>query len=137
MNKSALKKFATSMRRELISTVQTKVDFLLSNVYKENLALYDTNKKYIAQIAERYSKDGEDFIEEVAYTWFNRLVALRFMDVNGITLAQTLSTTEEQPIPQIFVDAKAGNIEDDLNLNRELFFDLIDKKVSIINNSKR
>ena len=56
------------MRRELISTVQTKVDFLLSDAYKENLALYDTNKKYIAQIAERYSKDGDDFIEEVAYT---------------------------------------------------------------------
>jgi hypothetical protein len=78
------------MRRELISTVQTKVDFLLSDAYKENLALYDTNKKYIAQIAERYSKDGEDFIEEVAYTWFNRLVALRFMDVNDITLARPL-----------------------------------------------
>jgi len=135
MNKSALKRFATTMRRELISVVQTKVDFLLSDAYKENLALYDTNKKYIAQIAERYSKNGDDFIEEVAYTWFNRLVALRFMDVNGITLAQTISTTEEQPIPQIFVDAKAGNIEDDLNLNRELFFDLIDKKVAGVKDS--
>jgi len=135
MNKSALKRFATTMRRELISVVQTKVDFLLSDAYKENLALYATNKKHIAQIEKRYSKDGEDFIEEVAYTWFNRLVALRFMDVNSITLAQTLSTTEEQPIPQIFVDAKAGNIEDDLNLNRELFFDLIDKKVAGVKDS--
>ena len=135
MNKSALKRFATTMRRELISVVQTKVDFLLSDAYKENLALYDTNKKYINQIAERYSKDGEDFIEEVAYTWFNRLVALRFMDANGITLAQTISTTKEQPIPHIFVDAKAGNIDDDLNLNRELFFDLIDKKVAGVKDS--
>ena len=123
------------MRRELLSSVQTKVEFLLSDAYKENLALYDTNKKYIAQIADRYSKDGEDFIEEVAYTWFNRLVALRFMDVNDITLAQSISTSEAQPIPQIFVDAKAGNIEEDLNLNRELFFDLIDNKVAGVKDS--
>jgi len=130
MNKPALKRFATSMRLELISLVKTKIDFLLSDAYKENLALYDTNKKSISQIAERYTKDKEDFIEEIAYTWFNRLVALRFMDVNEITFAPIISTTPEQPIPQSFINAKSGTIEDDLNLNKERFFDLIDKKVS-------
>ena len=81
MNKSELKKFATSMRLELISMIKIKIDFLLSNAYKENLAVYNTNKMSIKQIEYRYEKDSEDFIEEVAYTWFNRLVALRFMDV--------------------------------------------------------
>jgi len=89
MNKSALKKFATSMRLELISMTKTKIDFLLSDAYKENLAVYNTNKVSIQQIEDRYSKDSEDFIEEVAYTWFNRLVALRFMDVNEITSSTT------------------------------------------------
>lgn len=129
MNKSALKKFATSMRLELISLVKTKVDFLLSDAYKANLAVYNTNKDHIDSIKERYSKDKEDFIEEVAYTWFNRLVALRFMDANEITTSHVISTSETQPIPQMFIDAKSGTIEESLNLNRELFFDLIDKKV--------
>ena len=135
MNKSALKKFATSMRLELISMIKTKIDYLLSNAYKENLALYDTNKVSIQQIEERYAKDSEDFIEEVAYTWFNRLVALRFMDVNEITSSSVISTSDEQPIPQSFVEAKSGNIEESLNLNKELFFDLIDNKVSGVQDS--
>ena len=135
MNKSALKKFATSMRLELISMIKTKIDYLLSNAYKENLALYDTNKVSIQQIEERYAKDSEDFIEEVAYTWFNRLVALRFMDVNEITSSSVISTSDEQPIPQSFVEAKSGNIEEGLNLNKELFFDLIDNKVSGVQDS--
>ncbi|CAA6822555.1 MAG: putative type II restriction enzyme methylase subunit [uncultured Sulfurovum sp.] len=135
MNKSALKKFATSMRLELISMIKTKIDFLLSDAYRENLALYNTNKAHIQQIETRYAKDSEGLIEEVAYTWFNRLVALRFMDVNEITSSSVLSTSDEQPIPQMFVDAKSGIIEDSLSLNRELFFDLIDKKVSGVKDS--
>jgi len=135
MNKSALKKFATTMRLELISMIKTKIDYLLSDTYKENLAVYNTNKVSIKQIEDRYEKDSEDFIEEVAYTWFNRLVALRFMDVNEITSSAVISTTEAQPIPQMFIDAKSGTIEDTLNLNRELFFDLIDKKVSGVKDS--
>jgi len=135
MNKSALKKFATSMRLELISFVKTKIDFLTSDAYKENLAVYNSNKVSIQQIEDRYSKDSEEFIEEVAYTWFNRLVALRFMDVNEITSSAVISTTDEQPIPQSFIEAKSGNIDDNLNLNRELFFDLIDKKVSGVKDS--
>jgi len=135
MNKSALKRFATSMRLEIISLVKTKIDFLLSDAYKENLSVYNTNKVSIKQIEDRYTKDSEDFIEEVAYTWFNRLVALRFMDVNEITSSSVISTSDEQPIPQMFIEAKSGTIEDTLNLNRELFFDLIDKKVSGVKDS--
>jgi len=135
MNKSALKRFATSMRLELISLVKTKIDFLLSDAYKENLAKYNMHKSSIEQIADRYSKEKDEFIEEVAYTWFNRLVALRFMDVNEITPSPIISTTQEHPIPKMFSEAKAGNIDEEINLNRELFFDLIDKKVAGIKDS--
>jgi len=135
MNKSALKKFATDMRLELISQVKTKIEFLTSDAYKENLALYSTNKAHIQQIEERYAKEGEDFIEEVAYVWFNRLVALRFMDVNEMTSTAVVSTSNAHPIPQMFMEAKAGEIEETLTLNKELFFDLIDKKVSGVKDS--
>ena len=129
MNKSALKKFATTMRRELIGVVKTKVEYLLSDAYRENLALYDSHKEHIARIAERYGKEGENFIEEVAYTWFNRLVALRFMDLNGITDKAVISTAPDSPIPPIFADARGGDIDEKLPLERERFFDLLDGKI--------
>ena len=123
------------MRLELISLVKTKIDFLLSDSYKENLAVYNSTKDSVSHIKERFDKSGEDFIEEVAYTWFNRFIALRFMDVNEITSVSTISTNEEQPIPQIFVEAKSGDFEDELKLNKDLFFDLIDRKVSGVKDS--
>ena len=130
MNKSALKRFATSMRIDLKHAVKTKIDFLLSQSYKDNLALYNSNKDAITKIEECYAKEKEEFIEEVAYTWFNRLIALRFMDANGITPTSIVSTTSEHPIPKVFVEAKAGDVPEDFTLNKTLFFDLIDKKVS-------
>jgi len=123
------------MRLELILMIKTKIEFLISDAYKENLALYSTNKAHVQQIEERYAKEGEDFIEEVAYVWFNRLVALRFMDVNEITSTAVISTSDTHPIPQMFMEAKAGEIEERLPLNKELFFDLIDKKVSGVKDS--
>ncbi|MCD8478255.1 MAG: BREX-1 system adenine-specific DNA-methyltransferase PglX [Sulfurospirillum sp.] len=135
MNKSALKLFATSMRLDLIHVVKTKIDFLLSQSYKDNLALYNSNKDAITKIEERYAKEKEEFIEEIAYTWFNRLIALRFMDANGITPTSIVSTTSEHPIPKVFVEAKAGDVPENFTLNKTLFFDLIDKKVSGIKDS--
>ena len=135
MNKSALKKFATTMRLELILVVKTKIEFLLSDDYKTNLSVYNSNKHHIEKIEKRYKHEGEEFIEEVAYTWFNRLVALRFMDVNNITPTPIISTTDTEPIPKIFMDAKAGNIDEKLYFNKELFFDFIDNKISGIKNS--
>jgi SAM-dependent methyltransferase len=134
MNKSKLKRFSSSMRVQLMSMVKIKIDFLLSEGYKENLAVYDTNKEAVMKISERYESKGEEFVEEVAYTWFNRLIALRFMDVNSITASSVISTSEEQPIPQIFIEAKSGDFEEDISLDKTLFFDLIDKKISGIKN---
>lgn len=130
MNKAKLKKFAISVRLELMNSVKIKIEFLLSDSYKNNLALYSQNKNSIEKIRERYTKEKEDFIEEIAYTWFNRLIALRFMDVNEMTIAPVVSAMAEQPIPQLFLDAKAGNIDDELSLNRQKFFDLLDNKIS-------
>jgi len=134
MNKSALKKFATSMRVELISLVKTKIEYLLSDSYKEDLARYDATKESVEIIRKRFEADREDFIEEVAYTWFNRFVALRFMDVNRITPTFIISTDESHPIPQVFVDAKSGDFKE-FKVDQKRFFDLIDGKISGIKDS--
>ena len=129
MNKQVLKRFAVATRVELIESVHSKVEYLLSPSYRENLALYDTHKGSIKKIRDRYEKEKDDFIEEVAYTWFNRLIALRFMDVHSITPQNVISSSVEAPLPQILSDAKLGSIDEKLSLDRQKFYDLIDGKI--------
>lgn len=136
MNKTVLKKFATSIRVELINLVKTKVDYFLK-LDIDNLPIeYKVHQNSIKEIANRCFKDAkidkskyEDFIEEVAYTWFNRLVALRFMDVNEITETKVISPLEGHTVPQILTEAKSGNIDEELKIDRDRFFALLDKKI--------
>ena len=52
-------------------------------------------------------------VEQVAYTWFNRFCALRFMDVNGYTRIRVVSPADEgQFQPEILAEAKMGHIDE-------------------------
>ena len=53
-------------------------------------------------------------IERVAYTWFNRFCALRFMDVNHYTRVGVVSPADGFTQPEILQEAKQGVIDDDL-----------------------
>ena len=93
MDKNVLKKYAIWARKELIVRVSqratfygiTEVDY--GDVSADSIngrVLSDTEKKQRrALIAQIRKKGYEEVIEEVAYTWFNRFLALRFMEVNG------------------------------------------------------
>lgn len=136
MNKTVLKKFATSIRTELIGLVKAKVDYILkldiSNLPIEYKSYESSVNEIINRCTsfERLDKTKyEDFIEEVAYTWFNRFVALRFMDVNDITEIKVISPLVGHTLPAIFTEAKAGNISDDLNIDKNHFFNILDKKI--------
>ena len=135
MNKSALKRFATATRVELISIVSAKLDYLLGLGDQLPVELKD-HKENIDKIITLCSANGsvnkekkEEFIEEVAYAWFNRLMALRFMDANAITDAKTVSPLDGQTLPEVFNEAKGGTIADALRLDRDTFFGLIDGKI--------
>ena len=79
MDTNALKKFAQDARQTL-KNIATK-PVVLSN---ESLAR--ENQKAITELENRIRRYSEEHvIEEVSYTWFNRLCALQYMDVNGIT----------------------------------------------------
>jgi SAM-dependent methyltransferase len=135
MDKSKLKKFATSARIELMQIVSAKLEFLL-NLDTENLPVaYRSSKEHLKIIADKCqtTQNKEDFIEEVAYTWFNRLIALRFMDANSITDIPVVTPLQEGANPAIFAAAKEGEISDDLDLDRDKFFDLIDGKINAAN----
>lgn len=102
MNKNAIKKFAIDARNKLIASVTDKAGMLGITpdncseaitkgadfeVYKTAAGTEVTlNKKQCEQrrklVAKIYEKGFESVVEEVAYTWFNRICAIRFMEVN-------------------------------------------------------
>ena len=137
MNKSKLKKFATSLRVELIEIISSKLDFLLSLDINNLPVAFREHKDSIATIKNKANtqEKKEDFIEEVAYTWFNRLIALRFMDANNITNPAVITPLQEGANPAIFTLAKEGDIDENLNpyFDKEKFFDLIDGNINSTN----
>src|SRR5690606_35082755 len=59
------------------------------------------------------ASDPEQVTERVAYVWFNRLCALRFMDANRYTAVGIVSPAEGQSQPEILADAKMGHLDED------------------------
>ena len=121
MDKNAIKKFAVWARTELIARVSLKgVEYgITEEGYGETAAeiilgtingkiLTDEEKKQRqALIAEIKDKGYKQVMEEVAYTWFNRFSALRFMEVNGCLPSHVRVFTDEENNfkPQIITEA--------------------------------
>ena len=117
MDKNAIKKFAVWARRALIERVSQKAmqygieehNSLPAGVDSVNgKVLTDTEKaQRRALIAQIQAKDYKEVMEEVAYTWFNRFIALRFMEVNGYLPSHVRVFTDEENHfkPQIIDEA--------------------------------
>ena len=102
MNKNSIKKFAIDARNKLIASVTDKAGMLGITpdhcseaitrgadfeVYKTAAGTEVTlNKKQCGQrrklVDQIHARGFEAVVEEVAYTWFNRICAIRFMEVN-------------------------------------------------------
>jgi len=91
MDKNAIKKYAVWARNELIERVSQKADqYEISADADPNadsahgvLLTADEKKQRAALIGQVKEKGFDQVMEEVAYTWFNRFSALRFMEVNN------------------------------------------------------
>lgn len=117
MDKNAIKKFAVWARTELIARVSLKgVEYGITedNIEDANadsvggkVLTADEKKQRQALIAEINSKGYKQVMEEVAYTWFNRFSALRFMEVNGYLPSHVRVFTDEENNfkPQIITEA--------------------------------
>jgi type II restriction/modification system DNA methylase subunit YeeA len=117
MNKTAIKNFAIWARRELIEKVTKKAKIYGIEKDKEmkkmdtalnGQVLTSDDKKARRILIEKIDKDGfEETIEEVAYTWFNRFIAIRFMEVNGYMPSHIRVFTSENNKfePQILSEA--------------------------------
>lgn len=117
MDKNAIKKYAVWARRELISRVSQKA--LQYGITDNNIVpatatsvngvvlSAEEQKQRKALIEQINSKGYEQVMEEVAYTWFNRFIALRFMEVNGYLPSRVRVFTDENNAfnPQILTEA--------------------------------
>lgn len=112
-NTAALKTFAQEARKKLISLISTKMDFILTQDTAELRGFESQIAKLKSAIV---SKGKELVVEEVAYTWFNRVMALRYMDANGYTDLKVVTPGIGQMRPEILQEAMAGNIDEDLRV---------------------
>ncbi len=107
MDTNALKKFAQAARALLIDQVTSKLALVSNPASAARREHPDAMKTLDGTVADR----GKDrVIEQVAYTWFNRFIALRFMDVNGYTNPRVVSPAEGATRPEILAEAMAGNL---------------------------
>ena len=115
-NTTQLKTFAQNTRAKLVSLITTKLHYLLSADNAE-LRGWENEINKLRQTID--SKGEKKVIEEVAYTWFNRVMALRYMDARGYNSPMVVSVAEGQTRPQILEEAMSGNIDGSLNLKDE------------------
>ncbi len=111
MDTSKLKKFAQFARRTLQDQVKAKLAMVLS----DGSAARRESASAVKKLEETIRQNGsEQVVERVAYTWFNRFCALRFMDVNRYTRIGVVSPAEGQFQPEILAEAKMGHIDEDM-----------------------
>ncbi len=127
METAKLKKFAQFARRSLLEQVSAKLKLVLA----ENSAARRESTEAIKKLEEAIKSHGkEQVIERVAYIWFNRFCALRFMDVNRYTRIGVVSPAEGQFQPEILAEAKMGHIDEEMvhDKVRQQIFALLDGK---------
>ena len=145
MDKNAVKKFAVNARRKLIDSVSQKAYGLgisrdeikeveqIPNgsrikINNDYVYLTDTETEHRERLIDQIEYKGyEQVMEEVAYTWFNRIIAIRFMEVNDYlpTRVRVLSSEDENKVEPDSV-TQALELIEDLGLDREKIYNYQD-----------
>ncbi|MFD1392905.1 BREX-1 system adenine-specific DNA-methyltransferase PglX [Lacticaseibacillus jixianensis] len=154
MDKKIIETFATAARRGLVDAVKLRLEqlsitdkgaeerlpsstsaaeFYAGNPTKPLTGSDIGRRKAIIARLERRSRSQSwseafyELVEEAAYTWFNRVIALRFMEVNDYLPSGTrvLSSVRGTSEPDIMTDAR--DIEDALGGYSSAERSLIDK----------
>lgn len=128
MNTNALKIFAQQTRKKLRELVQTKLKLVLTT----DSAELRGREKDIETLKNKIALSGEDaVVEEVAYTWFNRVMAFRFMDANGYTNPRIVTPAEGQQRPEILQDALSGSVQEELFITMDEVNDLLSGRTGV------
>ena len=137
MNKNAIKNFAVTARVTLIQAVTQKAfEYEITADGKNDPAQESVNGQTLtaaersqrAQLIERIRANGfVQTMEEAAYTWFNRFIALRFMEVNNYLPSHVRIFSDENGSfkPEVLTDAV--NLEID-GLDKALVLELLENQ---------
>ncbi len=128
MNTNLLKRFAQEARTKLMTQIAAKLELVLtsdSGQLREKATQIEKLNEAIAATCK------EQVVDKVAYTWFNRFMALRFMDVNGYQPIgiQVVSPKEDYTLPELLDEAKQGHIPTELTVDHERINDLLNGKI--------
>lgn len=137
MDKNAIKKFAIQSRVELIKAVRQKAfeykieeqsDNDDSNVTAGGRLLTDAEQNQRASLISQIRQKGyEQVMEEVAYTWFNRFIALRYMEVNNFlpSRVRVFSDENDEFNPEILKEAMTIELD---GIDKEKIYEFIEKQ---------
>ena len=151
MDKAVLKKFAIESRQDLMQRMENKIKtfyideefskqqsgdvYILANSkHSLNLSKEEYTKREL--LIKRINELGLDqVIEEAAYTWFNRIVAIRYMEIhdylpltrdNQSLGIRVLSSKDNTPDPEIMKFTNLVNPELDIDFKKEKYIELKD-----------
>ena len=137
MNKTAIKNFAIWARVQLIESAKQRAYEYEITETGNNKANVDSiggrllsveEKEQRKQLISQIQRKGyTQVMEEAAYTWFNRFIALRYMEVNGFLPSKVRVFTDENGAfkPEIMKEAMTVEID---GLDRAKVLDLLDKQ---------
>ena len=137
MNKTSLKNYAVWARNTLIeSVVQRAYEYSITDSGKNHSNLTSVGDKPLSvteqnqrkQLIYRINEKGFNFVmEEATYTWFNRFIALRYMEANGYLPSKVRVFTDENGAfkPDILKEALTVEIE---GLDREKIITMVESQ---------
>jgi len=131
VNTAALKIFAPAMRRQLLEAVGRRLDLLLHSQTPDTLSTY---ARQIAELREQEVKKQDQLLERVAYTWFNRLCALRYLDARGwhpFGCKVLMPAAEGETQPELLQLMRAGSLPAELksHTNEARLHGLLDDQI--------
>ncbi|MFF3695024.1 BREX-1 system adenine-specific DNA-methyltransferase PglX [Streptomyces sp. NPDC002221] len=137
METAPLKSFAAWARAALIREVAARISIVLAPASPEQVE----QRTAVAALEKAVNAAGGGgtgraaVADKVAYTWFNRIIALRFMDANGYTGIGVVSPERgrEGGQPEILAEAKRGNIDSTVITNTRI----AETVTSLLNSTRR
>ena len=151
MDKAILKKFAIESRKDLIEKIKNKINMFyideeFSREQKGELYVLSNGKHSLNLTNEEFKKREllikrikelslEQVIEEAAYTWFNRIIAIRYMEINDMLPLtrdnqslgiRVLSSKDNTTDPEILKFSNLMNPDMDIDFKKEKYVELKD-----------
>ena len=152
MDKNILKKFAIESRQDLMDKIRNKIrtfyiDEDFNSEQKGDIYILSNEKHSLNLTNEEFKKREllikrvrelslEQVIEEAAYTWFNRVIAIRYMEINDMLPLtkdnqslgiRVLSSRDNTPDPEILKFTNLINPDLDIDFKKEKFAELKDE----------